>query len=284
MALFEKLADGLPELSATLALDLTDNYLGTLSQKQFASIFHLMKQKNLQRLLVRFGYEVFIPSLTGALHDVGCEFWLNTRVIVDLPFVSPTLEALLDQTTQLNIKTQKRLDYLEDKYDQPSKALKAVNEYVSADSLALEPIVTKAVYDLLEGAKEIVHRSHYQFAAKHRGDVDGVVVGELNGKRHVVLCEAKHNVTAQLKSAKSELIKAKNRWEELCELSAESGDLDSSDRQDFEALRIADFRDYSIMFAVGGTTFPPSGLAFRQSWIAVPLVDNRSGNAVFMEV
>jgi len=31
IALFEKLVDGLPGLGATLALDLTDNYLGTLS-------------------------------------------------------------------------------------------------------------------------------------------------------------------------------------------------------------------------------------------------------------
>ncbi|DBA66052.1 TPA: hypothetical protein ACH3X2_003056 [Trebouxia sp. C0005] len=263
-ALFEKLADDLPELSATLALDLTDNYVGTLSQEQFARVFRAMKQRNLQRLLVRFGYEVFIPSLTGALHDLGCDFWLNTRVIVYSPFVSPTLEATLeetlDQITQLNIKTQRRLDYLEDKYDRPSEALKTVNEYVSADTLALEPVVAEAVFELLQGAKEIVHRSYYQFAAKHRSDVHGVVVHELNGKRYVVLSAAKHSVTAQLNSAKSELITAKNRWEEPCELSAESEDLNASDRQDFQALRIADFRDYSIIFAVGGTTFPPNGL------------------------
>ncbi len=38
------------------------------------------------------------------------------------------------------------------------------------------------------------------------------------------------------------------------------------------------------MLAVGVTNFPEYGLAFRQSWLAVPLVDSRSGNAVLMSV
>lgn len=168
-----------------------------------------------------------------ALHDLDCESWPNTRVTIDLPCVSPTLEALLAQTTQLNTKSQKRLDYLEDKYDQPSKASKAVNKFVSAGPLALEPIVAEAVFELPKGTKEIVHRLRYQFAAKHRGDIDCVVVGELNGKQHVVLCEAKHDVTTHIRSAKSELIKAKCRWGQLCELSAELDNLNDVDQQDF---------------------------------------------------
>ena len=112
-------------------------------------------------LLVRLGYEIFVPHLTGALHDIGCGSWLNTRVVVDLPSVFPTLEVLLAQTTQLNVKSQKGLDFLEEKYDQPSRAVKTVNGYVSAESLALEPIVPDAVFDLLKGTKALGYHASY---------------------------------------------------------------------------------------------------------------------------
>ena len=42
----------------------------------------------------------------------------------------------------------------------------------------------------------------------------------LAGRQCVVLSEAKNNVTVQLKSTQSKLIKVKNLWDELCELSA----------------------------------------------------------------
>lgn len=144
--------------------------------------------------------------------------------------------------------------------------------------------MTKAVYDFLEGKKEIMHMSHYQFAAKDKGDIDGVVVGELSGRKHVVLCEAKHNVTAQIKNAKRELLKAKYRWDELCDISMEYEELSSIDQEDIDALRIREFRSCSVIFAVGGTNFPENGIALKQPWIAVPLTDNRSGSAVFMKV
>ncbi len=84
-----------------------------------------------------------VQNLLSALHAIDCDCWLNTRVIADLPCVPLTLEALLAQATQLNVKTQRRLDYLED--DQPSQALKAVDKYAPADSLALAPTMKQAV-------------------------------------------------------------------------------------------------------------------------------------------
>ena len=113
-------------------------------------------------------------------------------MIADLPYVPPTLEALFAQGTQLNVKTQRRLDYLED--DQPSLAL-AVHKYASADSLALAPTVETS---LLNRTKDIFHRPHYQCAALQPSmEVMQMV---LAGRQCVVLSEAKNNVTVQLKS------------------------------------------------------------------------------------
>lgn len=44
LALFEKLADGLPDIDATLAFGLTDNHLGPLTREQFAILFRMMQQ------------------------------------------------------------------------------------------------------------------------------------------------------------------------------------------------------------------------------------------------
>jgi len=156
-------------------------------------------------------------------------------VIADLPYVPPTLEALFAQGTQLNVKTQRRLDYLED--DQPSLAL-AVHKYAPADSLALAPTVETSWFYLLDRTKDIFHRPHYQFAALQPSmEVMQMV---LAGRQCVVLSEAKNNVTVQLKSTQSKLTKVKNLWDELWELSAESSDLSGIAQQYFEALPIAE--------------------------------------------
>ena len=133
-----------------------------------------------------------VKNLLTALHDIDCDCWLNTRVIADLACVPATLGALFAQATQLNIKTQKRLDYLEG--DLPSQAL-AVHKYASADSLALAPTVETS---LLNRTKDIFHRPHYQYAALQPSmEVMQMV---LAGRQCVVLSEAKNNVTMQLKS------------------------------------------------------------------------------------
>lgn len=124
MALLGKLGDSLPPLDATMALDLRGYHLEPLSTEEFVKIFKAMQLSSLQGLIIQFGCEVFVPKLFAALYQVGCEAWLNTRVYLDLPFVSQTLEEMLAQIIQLNIKSQKRLDFLESKYDQPAKALK----------------------------------------------------------------------------------------------------------------------------------------------------------------
>ena len=106
--------------------------------------------------------------------------WLSTRLSIKLQSQSSTLEALLTQTTQLKVKVQQRLDYFEIQYDQPSK-------FVKAELLALELIITKAVFDLLQGPKKIVLGSHYQFAAKYRSSVHGIMVNKFLAS-HILLC------------------------------------------------------------------------------------------------
>lgn len=102
----------------------------------------------------------------------------------------------------------------------------------------------------------------------------------LAGRQCVVLSEAQNNVTVQLKSTQSKLTKVKNLWDELCELRAESSDLSGIGQQYFEALPTVESRSYSIMITVGVTNFPEHGLAFRQSRLAVSLVNSRSGIAI----
>ena len=157
--------------------------------------------------------------LFSARHAIVCDCWLNTRVIGDLPCVSSTLEALLAQATQLDVKTQRRLDYLED--NQPSQAPKAVDKYAPADSLALLPTVNRLFY-LLERTKDIFHRPPYQVAALQPSIQ--VMQMVLASRQCVVLSEDKNNVTVQLKSTLIELIQVTNLWDEPCELSAEPSD------------------------------------------------------------
>ena len=95
----------------------------------------------------------------------------------------------------------------------PTEQLRQMKGYRDTDDLLIEEGVVHAVAELLEDGEVIIpSRYTYQSTA---GDLDGLVVGQWEGRMVVVLVEAKHNMDTQCRQAQKELFLSLDHWEEF---------------------------------------------------------------------
>ena len=106
------------------------------------AILTAMQKQGLERLIVRLGFEIFVPDLKSAMDELNVMPMYNQRVIVNLPWekngvlaLSNKLSADIDQLKQLNITqarqlaaTEKRLSKMEQRKD-PAEQLRQLKCY-----------------------------------------------------------------------------------------------------------------------------------------------------------
>jgi hypothetical protein len=247
----------------------------------------------MERLHVRFGFEIFMPYLKEAIAAMEQEHpdaapLFNQRVFVNLPWESG-LTALtkelqksnLTQAKQLSI-SEKRLAKIETRKD-PSEQLSQLKHYRDTDDRLVEEGVTSAVFDLLEGSFFISHRYVFQ---NETGDLDGMVAGKWKEEDVLVLCEAKHNMDTSYAKAKSELVTAKAYIERLRKVRIDE-DSDDALVADYKALHVEEFAERKILFAFGGSRFSADVITKRfhdvdNPWFRV--VANASGKFTAVHV
>ncbi len=117
----------------------------------------------------------------------------------------------------------------------------------------------------------VLHATHYTFVGT-LGDLDGLVVGEWDGRDVVVLVEAKHNMNSSWSKATSELFHAHAYWDRLCALDPDV-EPDPAVLRDYFELRVADYKHCTVMYALGGVLFstdlPTSKPPLKTQWFHV---------------
>eukprot|EP00955_Chlamydomonas_euryale_P076905 362819-Chlamydomonas_euryale.AAC.3 len=220
-----------------VAIDLDDNRLNAGTVEDFKAMLQAMQAPGLDRLLVRLGFEIFVPHLKEAMAELDMQHVYNERVFVNLPWESGTMalsKKLSENTLELQKSnselqksnsilqkmlgaTEKRLRVVEllERKD-PAEELAQMRAYNDTDAHLVEECVSNAVAAVLDDAV-IVHPTKYIFKGRI-GDLDGMVVGVWRGQEVVVLVEAKHNMDTCASKARTELLSAGAYWKELAEM------------------------------------------------------------------
>lgn len=97
------------------------------------------------------------------------------------------------------------------------------------------------------------------------------MAGKLDGEPVIVIGEAKLNMPSKVNDALSQLANNASRWGELCYKSQCQGEdgvgddgepmmVSSQDVDDIRKLRVAEFADHKVMYALGGACIPPHTL------------------------
>ena len=231
---------------------LHENRLGAATTEDFIQMFTEMKREQLQRLLVQFGYETFLPNFSEAVKLDKSE-----RATVASPWVSSTTLArqlkdlTMIQQRQLAV-AEKRLAKVETRKD-PTEQLRQMKSCRDSDDRLIEEGVTLAVAECLQSASVILP-SRYEYEG-HQGDLDGLVEGTYKGEEVVVFIEAKHNMDSCWSKAKSELLSAHQYWQELLELDRHDPNVDETLLADYVKLCVDKNRNKKTMFAFGGAKF-----------------------------
>ena len=129
--------------------------------------------------------------------------------------------------------------------------------WMQVESESYEEQVARAVKSFMDpGTGEIIAVS-YKFAG-NAGDIDGLVLGDLEGVPIYVLIEFKHNMDGNRKTAIKQLTNSKDY---LVELLTNSNDEEAGSverelwQSDKEALQIERLKDRTCYWAFGGVQF-----------------------------
>lgn len=69
-----------------LAIDIDENRLGNASVADFEQVIRTLQASGFERLMVRFGYEIFVPHLETAMEQQDAkELLYHKRIFVNLP-------------------------------------------------------------------------------------------------------------------------------------------------------------------------------------------------------
>lgn len=255
--LFTLMSQRKEPLHATAAIDLDGNRLSAATADDFAEVFKAMEQPPLHRLLVRFGYEVFIPNFVKAQQTAQEEGRLGERATLASPWASSTMLAgqlkdlIAAQRKQLGV-AEKRLAKLEIRKD-PTEQLRQMKNYRDTDDRLIEEGVTLAVADFLQ-QPSVILLSRYEYQGQ-QGDLDGLVQGIYKEEEVIVFIQAKHNMDSSWRKAKSELINAHQYWQELLSTDIQDPNVDSNLAADYITLCVDENRKKKTMFAFGGAKF-----------------------------
>lgn len=256
--LFTLIKESQIHLQTTLAIDLSFNRLGDATVDDFKLVIKTLIQERFHRMLIRFGFEIFLPNLRQALREMNQEGLYGERLLVNSPWYDDRLTRITEELKSLNEKQQKQLSATEKKIadmerriKDPTEELKQIRSYRDTDAYLVEECVSMAIAKILEDANKI-HSTRYVYEA-HSGDLDGLVSGVYQGDRVLVLIEAKHNMDSTWRKAQSELFDSVEYIEELRKL-----DLDTADDAqiaDYKALQIENSSGHRLMIAFGGSKF-----------------------------
>jgi len=229
-------------LDHVLAIDLAPNRLDSASIDDFETLLNIMNTDQLERMVVRFGYEISTKNLKAAMEKTGTLDFLNKRVFVDIPWESagPTLRQLLDKTNDLLAEVTKDA---KTRYSEFSG-------WQDVEVREQEKAVARAFQTKFNG---ILVSDRY-YCKGIDSDFDGIVAFLDSGKQHILFIEAKHNVDRDYAKAKAQLARNVDYWSTLLEMSEQ--ELTSPGmRKDYEFLQVDTYRSASVCRAIGGTMF-----------------------------
>jgi hypothetical protein len=191
-----------------------------------------------------------------ALEKKGAVSLLTDGRIAFDPNGNKTVEALAARL----MDTKGNLDDLQDQVIGIKTAKEASQKewkgWKQVESDALEVKVSMAVAKRLEEGEVIL--TNYKWKGVS-GDLDGLVIGKLDGEPIYVLVEAKHNVDKNRGTANKQLKSSSAYFDEtlLCpELDAEGGEDDLEKWQlDRQAIQVAKIQGRKRFWAFGGVEF-----------------------------
>jgi hypothetical protein len=142
-----------------------------------------------------------------------------------------------------------------------------VHEHVTAEASGLEHNIMEALSPELGGTVVKVGYEYLKKMSNQCGDVDGIIQHKNGDQQYIVICEVKTNVDKNYKRAVAQLRDNFERWKRFCKIPEsllkedigfvepqEECQLSPSkhDIKDAQALRVIDFKDAKISFAIGG--------------------------------
>ena len=198
-AFFQQIGESPIQLPRALAIDLGSNRLENATSDDFKVVLLALNRPGKERLIARFGFEIFFPALITALQELGMEDLLARRVYVSTPW-QDSIVARLDQANRIN---SQRLALLEKRND-PEEQLRQMKVYRGTDDQLIEECVTNAVAAALDDSTVIIS-SRYNYKG-FMGDLDGLVIGRCRDQEVVVLVESKHSLDSHYTKARQEII------------------------------------------------------------------------------
>ncbi|KXZ50348.1 hypothetical protein GPECTOR_17g989 [Gonium pectorale] len=183
------------------------------------------------------------------------------QTYIDNPYQHPS-NAVLARTLEKLEKLEKLDESLcELKQAAAAKSVKDVNDKLKTVSDTLESEVALAVRNFLTNGLVVVHS--YEWEEKKRiGDIDGLVIGELNGEPVAVVCEANLDLSKHSEKAVEQLYNNYNRVEELKQLTSPDAEFDRDSEpfvaKDADAVGYETLRDRQILVALGSQVFTES--------------------------
>lgn len=264
--LFSWIRDNVNLKQTKLLVDLELNRCNTATVEDFEYVLKILKEPKLEGLVVRFGFEIFFPTLQEALKRTGMEHEFDRRIFVAQPW-SYSTTGLLNELQRSNVLIERRLQLQEQKKD-PTEQLRQMKAYKDTDDRLIEEAVAASVAEALDDGKCVIDQ-RYTFQGSN-GDLDSLVSGKLGPKEVVVLVEAKHNMDTNWRMAQKEMFANLEYWEQLCNLTP--ADLEDNEDlcQDYVALHVESLKDKEVLLAFGGAMFSPATVQARFRFVKKP--------------
>jgi hypothetical protein len=201
------------------------------------------------------------PECKKALAEAGMEDFWDTQLCVDRPWENPHQRALANAMTDLDRKFGEIMQKLDtNTHELRTKTIKQLADLIDHTNnagTALESELVQAVAKRLEGGTIVA--CSYKWKEKREaypGDVDGLVLGCMDGRRVLVVCEAKYNMSSHYIEAINQLHSNVERVEDLF---CGDDEMNKYRKKDVEALKEeglpSNLQDVTIMYALGGTVF-----------------------------
>ena len=269
--------DTTPNPIRTIAIDLTSNYLGTITQEQLKEI---IRDVLIPRpwLLVGFGSEIYAPNIKSAMEgfDEIEHHQIQSQVYIDHPW-----ETNQDKMVKIMEELSRNVSLL-------TKDNASIHEHVKAKANGLEQSIVEALSSELGGTVVTVGYEYVRKMAAKVGDVDGIIeYKDEDGKQHIVICEVKTNVDKNYMTTVDQLSQNYERWKRYCKIpnSALEDNIGSVEQQededgrlatpskhdikDAQSLCVRQFKDANISFAIGGDSFKDGTVALIEDELEI---------------
>eukprot|EP00798_Chlamydomonas_sp_ICE-L_P019528 gene19527-26204_t len=244
-----------------VTMDLSSNRLGTLSVEQLRELACVLKCRPWLR--VRLGYEVMPSVVVKALEAEGMGSAWGGQVCVDRPWENPTNKRLADSIAALADATRGLTAAHE-------RAVKQVKDNTAESDANNRNMSNAWEHQMAAGIKDLVGGEIVAVGYKwpgRSGDLDCLVVGELEGVPVIVIGEAKLNMPSKVNDALTQLASNATRWGDLCFKSRHEGEVEEEeedgeplvppqDAKDIRKLRVREFVERKVVYALGGACVP----------------------------